>query len=139
MKNYKLIISPLVVVSFAIAFCFPSGIMAQSIIISDSILLDVKYLSSPELAGRLPGTQGYDLASEYCESIFKNYEVQSFDSLNGYKQLVPVEKNKNNWPLRFCLICSHKGKQRLKHGENYNFRVLLQWKEGIIGFFCGLG
>jgi hypothetical protein len=140
MKKIKLILSSAAIAIFASVFFLSSGIKAQSIIISDSILLDVKYLSSSELAGRLPGTQGYDLASEYCESIFKNYDVQSFDSLNGYKQFVPVEKNRIIGPCDFAVIVPDKGKQRLKHGENYNFRGFTgSGQKELDVVFCGFG
>lgn len=139
-KLRKLAACPALLIGVIAFILFSNSTLSQNVIVSDSVLMDIKYLSSPEMAGRLPGTQGFDMASDYCKKIFKNYGLKSFDSIPDYTQFVPLEKNKIIGPCDFSIIHPEKGKLRFKLGENYNFRGFTGSGEKKLDLvFCGFG
>ncbi|MBP7496669.1 MAG: M20/M25/M40 family metallo-hydrolase [Bacteroidales bacterium] len=52
----------------------------------------VRYLSSPEMEGRMPGTEGYDKASKYCADIFKQLNLKAIGD-KGFFQYFNIESN----------------------------------------------
>lgn len=113
---------------------------AQNNISTDTIKSDLKFLSNPALNGRLPGTQGFDIATEYCRNIFNNYNLKSFEGLDNYTQYLPLEKNRIIGPCEFSVIHYKKGRILHKPGINYNFRGFTGSGEKTLeAVFCGFG
>ncbi|WP_266365761.1 M28 family metallopeptidase [Tellurirhabdus rosea] len=52
----------------------------------------MRYLSDDKLAGRKPGTPGFDLAARYVEDQLKNLGYQPMGERGTYRQAVPLRK-----------------------------------------------
>ncbi|MFO7525818.1 MAG: M20/M25/M40 family metallo-hydrolase [Ignavibacteriaceae bacterium] len=63
----------------------------------------VDVLASPEFAGRLSGSEGYNKASKYVKNHFINLGLKPAFSDDYYQKLF-VEYNEINQPVKFCLI-----------------------------------
>lgn len=106
----------------------------------DELLDNLRFLSSAELKGRLPGTQGFDIASNYCIDKFKSYGIKSFDNIENYKQYFEVENNLIIGPCEFNILHSSKGFIKLKHGIDYIYRGFTgSGKYNLDVVFCGFG
>ncbi len=114
--------------------------IAQNIVSEENTKSHLKYLSDSQLMGRLPGTQGFDQASEYCRNLFKSYNLKSFPEYENYTQYVPLEKNRIIGPCDFSVIHYQKGRLLHKHGTDYNFRAFTGSGEKTLEtVFCGFG
>ncbi len=67
---------------------------------SENLITTVKYLSSPELAGRLGGSEGYYKAAEFIANEFKNLGLKPIGD-KGYFQNFKVEYNDITGPCNF--------------------------------------
>jgi len=79
--------------SIVILILFIAGLQlsAQEQIRTDAIKSDLKYLSSDELEGRLPGTQGNKLAAEYIAGRFR--EIGLLPLNNSFTQEFKIKNN----------------------------------------------
>ena len=92
MKNIQL---PLLIVAFCSASILHSCNEPPKVLesISKSDLNEtVSYLSSKELSGRLPGTEGYNKAADFVAGKFKKYNLQPLSG-TSYFQNVDIEFN----------------------------------------------
>ena len=81
----------------------------------------IEYLSSPELKGRLPGTEGYNLAAQYMADKFEALLLRAGNQ--GYFQNFEVEYNNIYGPCKFNLIENGTIKKTFKLGEEYIFKA----------------
>lgn len=106
----------------------------------DNIEKNLKFLSGEELKGRLPGTQGFETASEYCKTIFKNLNFQSFEQCDNFTQIVKIENARIIGPCDFSIIHYKRGRLKHIHGVQYNFRGFTGSGEKTLEtVFCGYG
>jgi len=69
---------------------------------SENLISTVKYLSSPELAGRLGGSEGYYKAADFIANEFKSLGLKPIGD-KGYFQNFKVEYNDITGPCNFGL------------------------------------
>lgn len=114
--------------------------ISQNPVSVDNIKTNLEFLSNSNLKGRLPGTQGYDIASDYCKEKFALYNLKSFNLTDKYTQIVPLEKNIIIGPCDFSVVHYSKGRMKHKLGTNYNFRGFTGSGEKTLEtVFCGFG
>lgn len=94
---------------------------------TDSVLGNIKYLSSDEFQGRLTGSYGCEKASIFIENYYKNYKIRSLN--NNYKEsfniITPIL---NNTEPQLLLKDKNKIIKEYKYGIDYkedltNFRT----------------
>ena len=56
----------------------------------------IRVLADDSLAGRAPGTEGYEGASRYVESVFTTLGLQPAGDGGGFKQNVPLQESSVN-------------------------------------------
>lgn len=78
----------LTLIFFSICFFANSQILPDT----SAIIKHIRYFSSPVLQGRLPGTSGYNQASEYAVSVFKQLKIKGIKE-EEYCQPFPIESN----------------------------------------------
>lgn len=59
----------------------------------EDLFKHINYLCSEQLKGRLSGSEGYELAAQYCQSRFKEYGLKSMLNNDNYYQYLSVEYN----------------------------------------------
>lgn len=117
----------------------PHLLSIKDFITEESLMQKVEFLSSAELAGRLPGSDGYNQASEYVKNHFVKLGLKPAFG-DDYYQKMFVEYNDIKAPAAFCLVKNDKVFYEYKLGTDYAFR-------GFTGsgdftapvFFCGYG
>jgi hypothetical protein len=101
----------------------------------EQLLADIEYLSSDELEGRLPGTEGNRKAQDFIEQRFEEYNLSAFDGT--YRQLFDhtnprtnvtftdavnligfIEGTENN--DRYIALTAHYDHLGVQNGEIYN-------------------
>ncbi len=60
---------------------------------AERIRADITYLASDELAGREPGTPGYDLAAQYVAKEFEALGLTPAGDAGSYLQMVPIRRS----------------------------------------------
>lgn len=85
---------------------------------SENLLATVKYLSSPELAGRLGGSDGYYKAAEFMASEFKLLGLKPMGD-EGYFQNFTVEYNDITGPCSFGLADDNGVVKKYALGNDY--------------------
>ena len=80
-----------------------SNSCAQKSIKQDDLLNMVKYLSGKELAGRLPGSSGYNDASNFVAENFRQLKLKPYSDQN-YFQSFTVEYNEILPPEHLTII-----------------------------------
>lgn len=105
------------------------------------LMNDVEILSSPEMEGRMAGSEAYDKAAQYCVSVFQENGVKSLQhsSLDGYRQNFNIQSNTvNKCELK---ITNSQGKfYKLKLGSDYVCRGFTGSGSGTADVvFCGYG
>lgn len=108
-------------VLLALLFCLIQATYGQKVSI-DTLMFFADKLSSDEMEGRLPGTEGYERAVRFCASQFHRYQLSAFAQIPDFLQLVPIEHNRITGPCDFYLIHPQKGKLTFVHGEDYTLR-----------------
>lgn len=63
--------------------------LSEDSINTENIMNTIEELSSEKYAGRLPGTEGNDLAEKYIADYFKKIGLESPEGLDGYLQNFP--------------------------------------------------
>ena len=106
----------------SIIFCACLIILsAQNISISkEQLKSKVVFLTSDELAGRLPGTEGYNKAAKFAADIFSSAGIEAFGD-SSYYQFLEVESNEIKEPIEFSLINNDR-KVVFELGKHYIFR-----------------
>ncbi len=101
---------------------------------------NLKFIGSVDLKGRLPGTEGYDIAADFCIQKFKEYGIKNFRGLNNYKQFFKLENNRIIGPCELNIIHAERGFLKLKHGTAYTLRGFTGSATGTFDVvFCGYG
>lgn len=98
----------------------------------------VEYLSSKELAGRLPGTEGYNKAAEFSAEIFQEAGLKPFGD-SAYYQFLEVESNEILEPIEFTLINDER-EEEFVLGDDFIFRGFTgngNIEKEVV--FCGYG
>ncbi len=110
----------------------------DSKILSGDLLEHITYLTSPELKGRLSGSDGYNKVSKYAAEIFKKLELKHLWS-EDYYQPLNVEYNNIDGPVGLSLFTDDT-REELKLGEDFVCRGFTgsgNMKAEVI--FCGYG
>lgn len=108
-------------------------------ITSDNLISTVKFLASPELAGRLPGHIGYQKAADFIKDEFEKLNLKPGGDGGSYFQKLNVEYNDIYYESPFTIITNDK-EFKFELGKNYAYR-------GFTGsgnftaetVFCGYG
>lgn len=111
----------------------------NNFITKESLMEKVEVLSSPEFAGRLSGSEGYNKASEYVKNHFVQLGLKPAFG-NSYYQKFFVEYNEIKSPARFCLIKNGEVFIDFKLGDDYAFRGFTgsgNFTAPVV--FCGYG
>ena len=112
---------------------------AVDLITKESLMEKVEVLSSPEFAGRLSGSEGYNKASEYVKSHFIKLGLKPAFGIDYYQKLF-VEYNEIKSPARFCLVKNDNIVKEYKLGDDYLFRGFTgsgDFTAPVV--FCGYG
>ncbi len=107
-------------------------------ITSSSLMEKVEYLASPELDGRLSGSEGYNKAAEYAANIFSGIGLNNFEG--SYFQNFNVEYNKINQPVEFGLVYDNNMIKNYQIGEDFVCRGFTgsgNFTSDVV--FCGYG
>ncbi|MCO6473910.1 MAG: M20/M25/M40 family metallo-hydrolase [Melioribacteraceae bacterium] len=91
-----------------------------STIKSESLINTVKYLSSPELEGRLSGSKGYFKAAQFMADEFKSLGLLPVEN-NNYFQSFKIELNEIIPPSELSIIVNGLNK-KYKLGRDYVYR-----------------
>ncbi len=109
---------------------------AEASITKEELLSWVTTLSSPEFAGRLPGTEGYRKAAELAAGHFAEIGLKPGGD-DGYFQTLPIESNEVIGNPVFKLAAA---KSAYTLGEDYVFRGFTgQADVSADVVFCGYG
>lgn len=108
-------------------------------ITSENLTTTVEYLTSPELAGRLPGHIGYQKAAEFIKDEFTKLKLSPGGDNNSYFQKLKVEYNDIYYEEPFSIITNDTSYQ-FTLGKDYVYRGF----SGSGNFtantvFCGYG
>lgn len=87
---------------------------------SESLISTVKYLSSPELEGRLSGSKGYFKAAEFIANEFKSLGLVPVKN-DDYFQSFSIELNEIISPSELSLV-NNGSLKTYKLGKNYVYR-----------------
>ena len=105
---------------------------------SEAQIQTVKYLSSKELAGRLPGHTGYTKAANFIANEFAKLKLKPGGN-NCYFQNFKIEYNEILAPEHFSVICKNK-KINYQLGTDYVYRGFTGAGKFITNVvFCGYG
>ncbi len=111
---------------------------AASAITKNELMKTVKFLASKELAGRLPGSNGYTKAANFISGELKKIGMKPANGKN-YFQKLKVEYNEILAPEHFAVIQNGK---RINHkiGKDYVYRGFTgAGKFSAPVVFCGYG
>lgn len=104
---------------------------------ANNLLNKVSFLASPELEGRLAGSNGYYKAAEYSSNIFSKIGLQKPN--DSYYQYFNVEYNEINEPILFELVDNNR-KIEYKLGKDFVFRGFTGSGNILADVvFCGYG
>lgn len=126
--------------------CVSTTVSAQSNLSSitgtikgDDLLKTVEYLASTELAGRLPGHEGFQKAADFIKHEFINLHLKPGGDGNDYFQKLNVEYNNIISEEPFTIIKDGK-KLQFELGKDYSYRGFTgsgSLTAGVV--FCGYG
>ena len=102
-KSFTQVFSILFLIVFSIKIYSQSSDNGLESIKSEELLQTVKTLTSPEFAGRLSGSEGYNKAANFVAEKFSLDELIPAGD-DGYFQYLNVEYNKIDTPVVFNLI-----------------------------------
>ena len=140
-KNLKLIYTFLLFVFFLIPTYSQNinDLEGLKLISSKSLMKTVKFLSSNELKGRLPGNEGFNKAAKYMTDKFKSYNIKPFSD-SGYYQNLFIEYNWISAPCKLNLIENKKAVKEYKIGKDFVCRGFTgsgHITKSVV--FCGYG
>jgi Peptidase family M28 len=90
---------------------------AITVVQPDDIKADITYLADDKLKGRLPGTEGYQVAADYVISQLKKYNVQPAGENNGWLQKVWLRRAFNEKDATMS-ISTAAGIEQLQYGKD---------------------
>ena len=130
------------VLSLSLIFC--SAIKAQQIEVKGQVDADylmeiVTELASKEYAGRLPGSDGFNLAATYVANKFKKYKIKSVER-DSFFQYFNVEHNHIKSPLKLEFVDKKDKRKPYKPGSDFVCRGFTG--QGVYTadvVFCGYG
>lgn len=120
---------------FIVSIIYPQS---AELINRRDLMKTVEFLSSPELAGRLPGHTGYTKAADYMAKEFAKINLKPGGD-NGYFQKLKVEYNNIIYEDNFTII---KNGKEIKYelGKDYVYRGFTGSGNFIAPtVFCGYG
>ncbi|MGD9546485.1 MAG: M28 family peptidase [Candidatus Krumholzibacteriia bacterium] len=85
---------------FLVPFVVHAGGDSAAVITSGSLLADVSLFASPECAGRLPGTDGYRLATDHAAAVLAELGLEPGGDDGSWLQHLPMEAN----VIRQCAV-----------------------------------
>ncbi|MCE1165505.1 MAG: M20/M25/M40 family metallo-hydrolase [Bacteroidetes bacterium] len=139
MKSFKI---------FSVLFAFVlSGFVSSGspkypgadLIKGENLIKTVEYLASPELNGRLAGSEGFYKAAEFMADEFKSLGLKPAGN-EGYYQTFTTEYNDIAAPCRFELLQNGGARKAYKLGEDYICRGFTgSGKEEASVVFVGYG
>ncbi len=104
-----------------------------------NLIKTVEFLASPELKGRLAGSEGYYKAAEFMAEEFKSLGLKPMGN-EGYYQTFTTEYNEIVAPCKFELIKADGSRKSYKLGEDYICRGFTgSGKVESEVVFCGYG
>ena len=116
-----------------------NAISALQTITQNELLSIVKYLSSWEISGRLPGSEGYDKAAHFVAEYFKLLKLKPVAG-NGYYQHLHVEYNHIDAPVTLALVVNDSIVKNFELGKNFVCRGFTGSSNFIAPVvFCGYG
>lgn len=127
---------------FSVLFIKAQPVLQNNVsdfITTESLMEKVEILTSTKFAGRLAGSVGYDMASEYARKHFQELGlIPAFET--DYFQKLFVEYNEINAPARFCLVKNNEVIIEYQIGTDYAFRGFTGSGDLIAPVvFCGYG
>ncbi|MDB5240653.1 MAG: peptidase [Spirosoma sp.] len=85
----------------------------------EAIEAHMRYLADDKLAGRKPGTQGYELAAQYVEKQFKTLGFKPHGQHGTFRQAVPLRKAQVREEASTLALIWDKKEQPLIYGKNF--------------------
>lgn len=79
----------------------------------------MRYLADDKLAGRKPGTPGYELAAQYVAGQFKKLGFKPAGQRGTYRQAVPLRKAQVKEEASSLLVIQTGREQPLTYGKNF--------------------
>lgn len=117
----------------------PNLIAAMETIRQEDLMKTVNFLSSKELAGRLPGHKGYQMAVEYMAEKFKSLGLKTIND-NNYFQDLAVEYNEIISPVKLNLTSNGSLIKEYRLGNDFVCRGITGSGSFIAPLaFCGYG
>src|SRR3712207_786398 len=84
-----------------------------------SIKAHIQYLADDRLQGRMPGTEGYQMAVDYIVSQFKNMGVEPAGENGTYLQRVRLRRSVPDKDIVFTLLDQPEGTPSLNYGKEF--------------------
>ena len=130
MKRYL----PVFLILYSTLVCFSQKTVSPD---TSAMMKRVRFFSSKENSGRLPGHSGYDNCSKYCADYFEELKMFPFAGKTWYQQFkIEYNEIKQN---SFSIIADEK-KQELMPGTDYSLRGFSGSGKCISDIvFCGYG
>lgn len=85
----------------------------------EAIEAHMRYLSDDKLAGRRPGTPGFELAAQYVESQFKTLGFKPAGQRGTFRQAVPLRKAQVREEASTMALIQNGRDQQLTYGKNF--------------------
>ena len=85
----------------------------------EAIEAHMRYLSDDKLAGRKPGTQGYELAAQYVEKQFKTLGFKPHGQNGTFRQAVPLRKGQVREEASSLVLIQDGKELPLIYGKNF--------------------
>lgn len=79
----------------------------------------MRYLADDKLAGRKPGTPGYELAAQYVENQFRTLGFKPAGQRGTYRQAVPLRKAQVREEASSMTVIQDGQKRALVYGKNF--------------------
>jgi hypothetical protein len=119
-RNFSVLI---LVILISVASCAQPEVPGLSTITHHDLMKTVTFLASPKLAGRLSGSEGYNIAAQYVADEFAQLGLKPLgDSV--FFQKLHVEYNEIYPPLKLDLLVANKLKKEYKPGTEFVCREL---------------
>ncbi len=85
----------------------------------EAVEAHMRYLADDKLAGRKPGTPGYELAAQYVENQFKTLGFSPMGQRGTYRQAVPLRKAQVREDASSLAVLQDGQEQLLTYGKNF--------------------
>ena len=85
----------------------------------EAVEAHVRYLADDKLAGRKPGTPGYELAAQYVEKQFRTLSFRPMGQRGTYRQAVPLRKAQVREEVSSLSLIQDGQERPLTYGKNF--------------------